>query len=277
MAHFLIVGLGQIGQELAQDLVAQGHQVSGIRRGKQAPEQVALYSQDLFTTESVKLPTQMPDVVYLIITPSERTREAYEAAFITLPQRLMAAMKAQYDEIPPVIFVSSTAVYGEATEPVDELSETTPHRFNGEVLLQAEQQILAATAATVVRFSGIYGPGRESRIRLAKQLARGEKEAPTAQWSSRIHSTDVVGLLLHLGERWLAGDAPPQVVVGTDNTPVVNLEVLNWLAAQQGETLQLSWQQVAGRAVKSRYIAAGHYTLRYPSYQQGYAALVVAS
>lgn len=277
MAHFLIVGLGQIGQELAQELISEGHQVSGIRRNQQAPEQVALYSQDLLAMEPVKLPAQKPDVVYLIITPSERTREAYEAAFMTLPQRVLVALKTQYGEVPPVVFVSSTAVYGEAAEPVDEMSPTEPSRFNGEVLLQAEQQILAAAPATMVRFSGIYGPGRGSRIRLAKQLAQGTKEAPVARWSSRIHSADVVGLLLHLGERWLADDTPPTVVVGTDNTPVVNLEVLNWLAAQQGGELQLTWQEVAGRAVKSRYVAAGHYTLRYPSYQQGYAELVAAN
>lgn len=277
MAHFLIVGLGQIGQELAQGLISQGHQVSAIRRGQQAPEQVALYAQDLLAAEAIKLPPQAPDVVYLIITPNERTRDAYEAAFIELPQRLFSALKVQYGTVPPIIFVSSTAVYGEVDGPVDESSQAEPTMFNGEVLLQAEQQLLAAAPATVVRFSGIYGPSRESRIRLAKQLIQGEKEAPVARWSSRIHSADVVGLLQHLGERWLTENAPPQVVVGTDNTPVVNLEVLNWLAAQLGEKLQLSWQQVAGRAVKSRYIAAGHYTLRYPSYQQGYAELVAAN
>ena len=91
MAHFLIVGLGQIGQELAKGLISQGHQVSAIRRGQQAPEQVALYAQDLLAAEAIKLPPQAPDVVYLIITPSERTRDAYEAAFIELPQRLLSA------------------------------------------------------------------------------------------------------------------------------------------------------------------------------------------
>src|SRR5690625_1850147 len=172
MAHFLIVGLGQIGQELAQGLISQGHQVSAIRRGQQASEQVALYAQDLLAAEAIKLPPQAPDVVYLIITPNERTRDAYEAAFIELPQCLLSALKAQYGIVPPIIFVSSTAVYGEVDGPVDESSQAEPTMFNGEVLLQAEQQLLAAAPATVVRFSGIYGPSRESRIRLDRKSTR---------------------------------------------------------------------------------------------------------
>lgn len=277
MAHILIVGLGELGSALSKELLNQGHRVSGIRRGSDAPVGVELFAQDLLTAPEVQLPTTRVDVMYLIVTPGERSQSAYEDAFLRLPKRLFQAYQAQHGQLPPVVFVSSTAVYGQSEAPVDEKSATNPSGFNGEVLLQAEQNIQALSPATVVRFSGIYGPGRESRIRLARELLAGGGNAPKAQWSSRIHSADAVGLLLHLGECWLAGNAPPQVVVGSDMEPVVNLEVLNWLAQQLGGKLDLQWQQVDGRAVNSRYLAAGNYALQYPSFREGYNAILAAS
>lgn len=277
MAHILIVGLGELGSSLSEELLHQGHRVSGIRRGSDAPVGVELLAQDLLTTPEVQLPTTKVDLIYLIVTPAERSQSAYEDAFLRLPKRVFQAYQAVYEKLPPVVFVSSTAVYGQAESPVDENSVTNPSRFNGEVLLQAEQYIQALSPATVVRFSGIYGPGRESRIRLARELLAGTGDAPQALWSSRIHSADAVGLLLHLGERWLAGDVPPKVVVGSDAEPVVNLEVLNWLSQRLGGKLNLQWQQVGGRAVTSRYLATGNYTLQYPSFREGYNAILAAS
>ena len=47
MSHILIAGLGDLGRGLAENLLAAGHRVSGIRRGSDAPSGVDLYSQDL--------------------------------------------------------------------------------------------------------------------------------------------------------------------------------------------------------------------------------------
>ena len=47
MSHILIAGLGDLGAGLAEQLIANGHRISAIRRGAQAPAGVELYSQDL--------------------------------------------------------------------------------------------------------------------------------------------------------------------------------------------------------------------------------------
>ncbi|HLR16919.1 MAG TPA: NAD-dependent epimerase/dehydratase family protein [Alcanivoracaceae bacterium] len=271
MAHVLMVGLGQLGSPLSEKLLALGHQVSAIRRGSEAPAGVHLLQQDLLRVPVVQLPSEPVDLIYIIVTPAARNALAYEEAFITLPQRVLSAVAAQQPKIPPVIFVSSTAVYGDGAQVVDEDSPTDATTFNGQALIRAEQQIQQMAPATVVRFSGIYGPTRRGRVALAKRLLTHPQEAPVARWSSRIHSDDVVGLLLHLGQRWLAHDAPPAVVVGSDQEPVVNVELLNWLAEQQGEHLGLAWQQAQGRPVRSRYIEEGHYLLQYPSFREGYS------
>lgn len=271
MAHVLMVGLGQLASPLSEQLLALGHQVSAIRRGGEAPTGVHLLQQDLLHVAAVQLPSEPIDLVYIVVTPAERTAAAYEDAFITLPQRVLSALAAQQKVMPPVIFVSSTAVYGEGAEVVDEESPTEATTFNGQALIRAEQHIQQMAPATVVRFSGIYGPTRRSRVALVKRMLAQPQEAPAPRWSNRIHSDDVVGLLLHLGQRWLAKDAPPAVVVGSDEEPVVNVELLNWLAEQQGGHLGLVWQEARGRRVRSRYLEEGHYALQYPTFREGYA------
>lgn|SRR5699024_6473679 len=271
MAHILMVGLGQLASPLSKQWLQQGHQVTAIRRRQQAPAGVQLLAQDLLHASNVQLPSTPVDLVYIILTPAERSEQAYRDAFLTVPERVLTPL-AKQQQLPPVIFVSSTAVYGDGEDAVDEDSPTQPSAFNGHVLLEAEEQVRRLAPSTVVRFSGIYGPTRQGRVALAKRLLQHQAEVPKARWSSRIHSDDVVGLLLHLGQRWLANDAPPAVVVGTDEEPVVNLALLNWLAAQQGGKLMLTWKQVAGRPVHSRYLAAGHYKLQYPTFREGYAS-----
>lgn len=270
MAHILMVGLGQLAWPLSEQWLQQGHEVTAIRRSQEAPMGVQLLAQDLLQVPAVQLPDKPVDLVYIIVTPVERSEAAYRDAFLALPKRVLMALAEQQATLPPVVFVSSTAVYGDGAEAVDENTPPTPTAFNGKVLLEAEQQIQRFAPSTAVRFSGIYGPTRQGRVALAQRLLNEPDEAPAARWSSRIHSADVVGLLLHIGQRWLAQDPPPRVVVGSDAEPVVNRELLNWLAAQQGGQLALTWEQVAGRPVHSCYLSAGHYRLQYPTFREGY-------
>jgi len=101
-----------------------------------------------------------------------------------------------------VIWVSSTSVYGNNQgDWVDEASPTHPISFSGKLLLEAEQQIQSLPCAhSIVRFSGIYGPGR---TRILSQIKAGVgRAAKPEQWSNRIHSEDCAGVLAHLIERF---------------------------------------------------------------------------
>ena len=271
MAHILVAGLGDLGQAVAERWLAAGHRVSGIRRRASAPAGVALYPQDL-SRDEVVLPDGQVDLLYLILTPASRDERGYRAAFLEAPARLLDALQAR-QPLPPVVFVSSTAVYGDHDESVDEESEPRPTAFNGHLLLAAEQALSVRTLVTVVRFSGIYGPGRERLLRQVEAIRAGA-EPPAPQWTNRIHREDCVGLLMQVGQGWLAGDMQWPVVVGTDQEPALNVAVLNWIAAQRGQALALAEpEQAPGRRVHSRYIGAGHYVLQYPGYRAGYATL----
>ena len=189
------------------------------------------------------------------------------------PLTLLDALAGQ-QPLPPVVFVSSSAVFGDLDGQVDERTPPRPTRYNGKVLLAAEEEISIRTLSTVVRFTGIYGPGRHRQIDKAARLARGEEALPAAQWTNRIHRDDCVGLLHSVAEGWLAGREMPPLVVGTDKVGGRNLDVLQWLAEQQGLTLDVPDDTAAGKQVNSLYIAQGHYTLQYPGYQDGYAQVL---
>ena len=272
MSHILIAGLGDLGTGLAEQLLADGHRVSAIRRGSRCPAGVELYSQDLLEGAAM-LPPDPVDLVVIIMTPSEYNEEGYLKAYVRAPQTLLDALAGQ-QPLPPVIFVSSTAVFGDVAGEVDEQTPPRPTRYNGKVLLAAEEELSIRSHCTVVRFSGIYGPGRYRQIDKAARLARGEDALPAAQWTNRIHRDDCVGLLKSVADGWLEGQEMPPLVIGTDNVGGRNLDVLQWLAQQQGLTLAVPDDAPAGKRIRSQYIRQGHYTLRYPGYRDGYAALI---
>lgn len=273
MAHILVAGLGKLGGQLARSLSENGHQVSGIRRGRQAAPGVDLYCQDLLDDTPVLLPPDQVDLLYIVLTPGERDEAGYRRTFLDAPARLLDTL-AEQQPMPPIVFVSSTAVYGEDSGPISEETAPAPERFNGRVLLAAEEELSARSVVTVVRFSGIYGPGRGSLVRRAHAIAEGEAP-PAPRFTNRIHSDDCVALLTQIGERWLAGDMPPPLVLGTDNTPVINHEVLNWLGTETGRPLDLPVPDIApGKRLHSNYIEEGLYRLQYPDYRAGYRQIL---
>ena len=272
MPHILVAGLGDLGSSLAQGWLAAGHQVSAIRRRPEAPAGVDLYAQDLFV-DPLQLPPDQVDLLYIIMTPPSRDETGYRAAHLTAPARLLDAL-AQQQPLPPVIFVSSTAEYGAHSGEPDEQDKPQPDAFNGHILLAAEQEISLRTLSTAVRFSGIYGPGRDRLLRQVESIRQGGN-APAPQWTNRIHRDDCVGLLRQLGEGWLRGEMQWPVVVGTDAGPALNVAVLNWIAAGTGQALELFEPDIApGKRIRSRFIEDGHYQLRYSDYRSGYAAML---
>src|SRR5690554_7176342 len=73
------------------------------------------------------------------MTPPSRDEAGYHAAFLTAPLRLLDAL-AQQQPLPPVVFVSSTAVYGADNAQPDEQSEPSPDAFNGRILLARSEE-----------------------------------------------------------------------------------------------------------------------------------------
>ena len=272
MSHILVAGLGDLGHGVAQHWLAQGHRVSAIRRQAHAPDGVDVYSQDL-AADPVLLPPDQVDLLYIILSPGDRSVEAYQNTFLAAPQRLLDALAAR-QPLPPLVFVSSTAVYGDQTGVINEESPPRPNKFNGRILLAAEEEISTRTLTSVVRFSGIYGPGRHRLIRQVEAIAAGQPP-PDPSWSNRIHRDDCVRLLGLLGQRWLDQEMVPPLVVGTDNTPSVNTGVLNWIGEQRGTPLQLDVPDIApGKRIHSLFLEQDPELLAYADFRAGYSAVL---
>jgi len=176
-----------------------------------------------------------------------------------------------------VIWVSSTSVYGHCNgDWVNEQSPTTAQSFSGKLLLEAEQQITALPCPTViVRFSGIYGPGR---TRMLDQIIAGKgRPAQPEQWSNRIYSEDCAGVLAHFVRAFDAGRELENLYIATDCAPVTQHELRIWLAQQLEVELEdeIVEQKAIRRCSNQRLLDSG-YQFVYPSYKEGYQSLIEA-
>lgn len=273
MAHTLIIGLGDVGCRLAGRLLAAGHRVTGVRRGEQAPAGVSLLRADV-TAPGLELPAA--DYVVVLLTPSERGEAGYRHTFVDGTAAVLRALP-----MPPrrLFWASSTAVYGQdAGEWVDEASVTAPAAMNGRVLLAGERSVLASgLPATILRFGGLYGPGRH---RLLHWVERGEPVlAEPPQWTNRLHVDDAAALLAHLIACDQRGEALAAIYNGVDDEPAPQHEVLAWLAAAMQRpappvTADASAGQ--GKRVRNARSRADGFHCRYPDYRAGYAQVLQA-
>src|SRR5205823_868134 len=109
-------------------------------------------------------------------------------------------------ELPPpgqFLYVSSTGVYGQTGgEEVDEESPAEPIEESGRVVREAERTLLRQRPdAAILRFAGIYGPGR--LIRHQALLAGEPLTGDPGKWLNLIHVEDGVRAIDHvLRARW---------------------------------------------------------------------------
>ncbi len=269
----LIAGCGDVGTAAALRLTTAGHAVTGLRRNAAAlPDSIERRSADLLDPSTLTPLAGTWDVVIYAPTPGERNEAGYRSICIEGLENLAEAVSARR-----VIFVSSTAVYGEDGGAwVDETSLTDPTGFNGRVLLEAESLArMAAPESVAVRLGGIYGPGRDRMLRVARKLAGEATQAEPRQWTNRIHRDDAGALVAFCATM----SRPAPCYNGVDDRPVPRFEVLDWLAARLGLPRPVP---VAGESrsmnkrVSNRRIRGAGFDFFYPDYQAGYGALIEA-
>jgi nucleoside-diphosphate-sugar epimerase len=205
MASFLIVGCGYLGQRVARQLLALGHAVFATTR---KPERAASFREqgitpvicDVLSPDSLRLP-EADGVVYCV--GLDRTAGAsMRAVYVEGLRNVLSALPGGGR----LVYVSSTSVYGQTGgEEVDEDSETAPLEESGKVVLEAERLLRERrTDAVVLRFAGIYGPGRLLR---EAALRRGEPLAGDAsKWLNLIHVEDGAAAVVSALTRSVSGE-----------------------------------------------------------------------
>lgn len=280
----LIAGCGDLGTEAGLRFAAAGHRVIGWRR---SPEKLPAQLEGAAVDLTGPLPAIPADTEIVVIATAAavRTEAAYRSAYVDALANLLDAM--EYDGVRPrrVLFVSSTAVYGENDGgKVDETTPARPSSATGRILREAEDLLHARLpSAIVLRLGGIYGPGR---TRLIDHVRQGTAVIPDPpRLTNRIHRDDAAAAIVHLTT---AVEAPEQIYLGVDSEPAELGEVLRFLAAELGVPEPRTGAAASGsadnarggdsrggdkRCSNSRLLATG-FRFRFPSFREGYRAVL---
>lgn len=275
----LIVGCGDVGSRLAKQMLAEGWPVSGLRRSvSELPAGVTAVAADLFDPQCpATWPTQAPDYLVYCAAASQHDEAGYRAAYVDGLKHVLSWLAERGQAPRRLLFVSSSGVYAQQQgEWIDETSVTEPQNYSGTVMLEAEQLALASGIPTsIVRLTGIYGPGREWLLSQVRQGYRVTEEPPL--YANRIHAEDAAGLLAYLINADAQGQALEACYIGVDDAPAPLAEVVAWLREYMGVTQWSESERVrrtgSKRCSNARARALG-WVPRYPSFKEGYAAIL---
>ncbi len=279
-AHsILIIGCGDIGVELGRRLHQRGHTIYGVRRRPQnLPRFMHAIGADFMDAAELKnqLAPVVADYVIVTLTPSAFTADAYQRCFGAGTRNILAALGAAPKRL---LFVSSTSVYHQSNgDWVGEHSATEPRQFSGRNILLAEKAVLSSRwPTTVVRFGGIYGPGR---LRLIRQLQQGGPLTASLNFSNRIHRDDCAKLLEHLLLLDAQGADVADCYLGVDSEPAPSQEVQRYLARclglAPGVAAEDARQRDGNKRCSNRRIVASGFEFDYPNYRVGYQMVLQA-
>lgn len=279
MAQVLIAGCGYIGSALGERLAADGHSVWGLRRHpEELPAVIRGVKADMNELDPTVLPEGL-DYVFLTVSASGFSEAEYRRSYLDAARHLIAALERSGNQPERILFTSSTSVYGQSEgEWVDETSPTGPESFAGRVMLETEAVLRNSPwRCVVLRLGGIYGPGR---TRMIDQVREGRVSASGSEpvYTNRIHRDDAAGALRHL----MILDNPQAIYLGVDDEPASKETIQRWLA----ETLGVSSAAAGGanaeagsrrssnkRCANERLVASG-YRFKYPTFREGFAALL---
>jgi nucleoside-diphosphate-sugar epimerase len=271
----LLAGCGDLGTEAGLRFAAAGHRVVGWRRSpEKLPAAIEGVAADLSATELPPVPADTAAVVVAVAADSP-TEAAYRAAYVDGLSHVLDALER--DSVTPrrILFVSSTAVYGDAGGGwVDEGTTPAPGGFSGRILREAEELLTrrldgTGTVPVVLRLGGIYGPGR---TRLIDQVRGGTAVIPDRpRYTNRIHRDDAAGAIVHL---CTIAEEPAPVYVGVDDDPAELGDVLRFLASELGLDVPPSGSAGEARGGNKRcsnaLLRGTGYSFTYPTFREGY-------
>lgn len=159
---------------------------------------------------------------------------------------------------------------------MDEDSPTNPSAITSQIICQAERRVWSAGSGNVVvRFSGIYGPGRCYLLNMATQSPDIQQFPP--YYTNRIHEQDGADILAFLLEQKLASRPIADCYLASDDCPAPQWEVVSWLAGQMGcpgprakEAGNIVGQN---KRCSNRRLKNLGYRFVYPDYRSGYQQL----
>lgn len=188
----LIFGCGYLGKHVASHWRQLGRRVLAVTRtARQLPAGVEPIVADILNPPALKSLPAVDTVVYAVGF-DRASGSTMRAVYVDGLANVLAALP------PPkrFLYVSSSSVYGQTDGGwVDENSPTSPQEDSGRIVLNAEAVLRARLPASVImRFAGIYGPGR--LLRRATIEAGTPIVGDADKWLNLIHVEDGANALL---------------------------------------------------------------------------------
>jgi nucleoside-diphosphate-sugar epimerase len=278
----LLAGCGDLGTEAGLRFAAMGHGVVGWRRSPaKLPAVIKGAAADLTSPDLPPVPADTSAVV-IAVAAAAPAEEAYRAAYVRGVENVLDALER--DGVAPerVIFVSSTAVYGDAAGGwVDESTNPDPGGFSGRVLIEAEELLQARLAGTgttgiSLRLGGIYGPGRN---RLIDQVRTGSAVIPEdVRYTNRIHRDDAAAAIVHLATM---ESTPEPTYIGVDNEPADLGSVLRFLAAELGfpepKVGDAGPARGGNKRCRNDLLRSTGFSFTFPTFREGYRDVIAGN
>jgi nucleoside-diphosphate-sugar epimerase len=191
-----ILGCGWYGKALAADLLKTGTIVNGSAT---SPEKLEVLGSSgilpyltIFDSEEKTVDPDFFKCEVLVISIPPKLKAGEGVVYLKKIQQVIYSC-IQY-HVKKVIYISSTGVYGEVNQEVNELDDPKPDTASGLILFEAEQLFRKETSfkTTIVRFGGLIGPGRHPGRFFAGKTNIPNGQAPV----NLIHQSDCVAITM---------------------------------------------------------------------------------
>lgn len=278
MANILLIGLGELGSLIASEAMQQGITVNAMRRQANSMAGVHLIQHDATApwpalSDRIAGSTSLTDLV-LCVSPDNGSDDAYCRAYLQVAEQALRWLRKQATP-PHVWLVSSTSVYGQQQgEWVNEDSPRIPGRSTAKILVAAEDGWLnSGLACTMLRPSGLYGPGREMMLRVARTGQQFIEPHPV--YTNRIEISDCARAIVHLVRRRQQGHSTENAYNLTDLAPARYSEVVQFLQHQlQINATSEQLVQRGSKRVSARRLQQTGFCWQYPDFKAGYLSIL---
>lgn len=237
----IIFGCGYVGMELARRCLNLGWSVSALTRNPQKvaeAKDLGLHTVQGSLHESGwwdQLPGDFDHVVNCVGAASPSI-DGYRDSYLNGMHSVLGWIKQNGSRVNNLVFTSSSSVYPQTDGSlVNEKSDTSGASERGQILVNAEQACLHASAelakrCSVIRYSGLYGPGRHL---LVDKIRRGDSMSGCPhRILNLIHRDDAASALLAILEAEDSVDGG--IFNACDGQHATRGEISNWVADRVG-------------------------------------------
>jgi UDP-glucose 4-epimerase len=198
---------GFIGGRLRDVLLDANVDVVAVRRPGSPPAKKGR-SVELAYDDKAKLgqviKSEKPDYVLHVAGATKGVSyDDFRQANVMPTQNLLDALRSEHSGLKRFVHVSSLASYGPSTSsrPHAESHERRPIEFYGQSKLEAErvvENVGNVLPWTIIRPSGVYGPGDVDYLNLFREIERGRNVyfGNRKRWFSSIYVDDLVEAIL---------------------------------------------------------------------------------